>query len=262
MKKITKGSFDKLRELYPVLSKNELIKVLGGTVSTDCVVRCFDFLDAHHSYDYYQERLCSSYGYDTTDHSVYTSHIVGFGNSGSLSVTELSASSFTLDSRGKIGGKEVMLTISGEGGEDHAVIATGIRQVNGQNRIICYDPTTQSQREISNFGDIHGVYLIARNSSNTNNSTGESSSSSGNNNNCSNSGTSGSSYNCSNSSTDSYDNYICSYYGTSGVSDSDIEIHVDFSNNDSSGNGSNDNNCCGNNDSSSDNNNYPYNCGN
>jgi hypothetical protein len=38
MKKITKESFDKLKLFYLVLSRNELIKVLGGTVSKKAII--------------------------------------------------------------------------------------------------------------------------------------------------------------------------------------------------------------------------------
>ncbi|WP_316793712.1 hypothetical protein [Pedobacter frigoris] len=146
-----------------VISKVELSTFMGGDISNDCIIRCFDYLDgAGGSYSTYYNYAISNLGYTAQSAGIQNSDISQLGAVGYLSVNELDASAgIQITGSGRtVTGERIMMVIDGgTSGVGHAVAVTGASTVGGVSKIQYYDPTTGLPGEM-NAGDFSRMYAV------------------------------------------------------------------------------------------------------
>jgi hypothetical protein len=187
MKKITKNSFENLRNSFPILTIESLKAILGGTVSTDCVLNCFAYTGCNgYTRDHWDGILENSFGYSTASiGGVNTSDYSALGAAGGMAVNKPAEVSINPYTGKENSGAYIMMEFPGANGLGHAVMVTGMEAENGRQYVKYYDPTKKEYGRRT-VGDWSQLYTLSC----TGNSSG-SSSSSGSNNYSSSSGSSG-----------------------------------------------------------------------
>lgn len=182
MKKITKNSFESLRNSFPVLSTESLKRLLGGTISNDCVLNCFAYVGCGgYTRDDWGIIFTNSLGYSLSSNGgINTSDFTALGAAGGMAVNKAGEIGINPSTGKTSSGAWIMMEFPGANGLGHTVIVTGVEAENGTQYIKYYDPTTgvYDRRVMGNWSQLYT--LSCTDNSSGSGSTSSSGSSSGN----------------------------------------------------------------------------------